>query len=541
MAVAAAMVVAAFGAGSTDAVGASIGLPLLGGALPSKIPASGFVGSEPVSGPGAPSFVQTVTPLLSTPAMAGQWQVLPYTAPGLAVHATLMNDGNVLVASGSGNDPQQFAAGTFNVWVWNPAAGTFRLVPGLPTDLFCSGHVLLPNGDVLFVGGTSSYPTDTHGWLGTRTAYAFDPSTGTFTREPDMAYARWYASSLERGDGRVLAVSGDDDVKGDIVPVAEQYDPATSTWSTLPGQQLLPLYPDLTLLANGQVFYSGAADAAGNLHPPGVWSPDTNAFSSVSALQQPGARDQAASILLPPAQQQRIGVFGGGTDTDGSGASSTNAVDVYNVANPSGVVHTIGLPMAAAKMHVLGVILPNETVFETGGSRQFAQNPVAEAAIYNPAMGTWSQMNPPTVPRTYHSEAILLPTGQVATLGSNPNGYAPETRIEVFSPPYMFSGQRPNITSSPSGAAYGDTIQVNVGLAAGATLRKLVLIHPASVTHSDDPNQRLVELSFTGAAGMYAASVPTNPNLTPPGWYMLFALDSSGRPSAARWIRIGGA
>src|SRR5262249_50244131 len=155
----------------------------------------------PQQGSGAPTPAVVVPAPIPTPPMAGLWQVLPYTAPGLSVHATLMNDGRVLIVEGSGNNPAQFAAGTFNIWVWDPGSGSFTLVPQLPYDLFCSGHALLPDGKVLFIGGTSAYQTSTRGFLGTRTAYEFDPATGAFTREPDMANARWYPSAVNQGDG----------------------------------------------------------------------------------------------------------------------------------------------------------------------------------------------------------------------------------------------------------------------------------------------------------------------------------------------------
>ena len=487
---------------------------------------------------GAPGFSVTVRPLLTSSNIAGSWQVLPYRAPGLSVHATLMNNGKVLIVEGSGNDPNQFNAGTFNIWVWDPGAGTFTLVPQLPFDLFCGGHALLANGKVLFIGGTSAYPTSAVPFhLGTKVSYEFDPSTGTFTQEPNMQYARWYPTALEQGDGSVLAVSGSNDTTGATVPYTELFNPFSGSWSTLAGQQWFPLYPNLTLLANGQVFYSGSASGGSASHQPGVWSPVGNGFTGAPSLQNPTRRDQAASILLPPAQAQKIAVFGGG-NADDSSASAVNSTDVFNLANPSAPTHANGISLATAKMHVLGVILPDETVFETAGSQRFAAYAVAESAIYRPSNGLWSQMNPPTVPRSYHAEAILLPSGQVATLGSNPLGFAPETRIEVFSPPYLFKGQRPVINYGPSQATYGGSYGLNVTLAPSATLSHVVIIHPASVTHSDDPNQRLVELPFTGTNGNFVVTVPSNPNLTPPGWYMLFADDNQGRPSVASWVHI---
>jgi len=35
-------------------------------------------------------------------------------------------------------------------------------------------------------------------------------------------------------------------------------------------------------------------------------------------------------------------------------------------------------------------------------------------------------------------------------------------------------------------------------------------------------------------------NVTSNPNLAPPGWYMLFAVDAGGVPSVAKWVHLGG-
>ncbi len=66
------------------------------------------------------------------------------------------------------------------------------------------------------------------------------------------------------------------------------------------------------------------------------------------------------------------------------------------------------------------------------------------------------------------------------------------------------------------------------------------LIKPAAVTHSSDPNQRLLDLPLTdNGAGSYSVAVTANPNLAPPGWYMLFTQNAVG-PSSAQWIHLGG-
>jgi hypothetical protein len=51
-------------------------------------------------------------------------------------------------------------------------------------------------------------------------------------------------------------------------------------------------------------------------------------------------------------------------------------------------------------------------------------------------------------------------------------------------------------------------------------------------------NQRLNYLSFTANGSTLTVTVPANPNLSPPGHYMLFVVDANGVPSIAKIIRI---
>jgi hypothetical protein len=74
--------------------------------------------------------------------------------------------------------------------------------------------------------------------------------------------------------------------------------------------------------------------------------------------------------------------------------------------------------------------------------------------------------------------------------------------------------------------------------ATGTTLASAWLMRPASTTHSVDPNQRAVRLTASRVTGGLKVTTPSK-YLTPPGYYMLFVNDSLGRPSVARWVRIG--
>lgn len=63
-------------------------------------------------------------------------------------------------------------------------------------------------------------------------------------------------------------------------------------------------------------------------------------------------------------------------------------------------------------------------------------------------------------------------------------------------------------------------------------------MRPGSATHSNDPDQRLVDLPFTQTGADVTASLDANPNLTPPGWYMLYGVDAIGTPSVATWVHV---
>ncbi|WP_432979233.1 galactose oxidase-like domain-containing protein [Dactylosporangium sp. CA-233914] len=88
----------------------------------------------------------------------GYWQVveLPKSQRVNAIHAALLPSGRILLIAGSGNNREQFEAGTFKTLVFDPVSGHTTLVP-TPTDLFCAGHAFLPDGNLLVAGGTLRY------------------------------------------------------------------------------------------------------------------------------------------------------------------------------------------------------------------------------------------------------------------------------------------------------------------------------------------------------------------------------------------------
>ena len=71
-----------------------------------------------------------------------------------------------------------------------------------------------------------------------------------------------------------------------------------------------------------------------------------------------------------------------------------------------------------------------------------------------------------------------------------------------------------------------------------ADIASVVLVRPGTPTHAFDMDQRLVGLSFTAGSGELSVTAPSNGNIAPPGYYMLFVLNSAGVPSVARFVRL---
>ena len=181
--------------------------------------------------------------------------------------------------------------------------------------------------------------------------------------------------------------------------------------------------------------------------------------------------------------------------------------------------------------------MPDRTVFVGGGGSSPESGPVLEAEIYDPQTGAWSAAATATVPRFYHSVALLLPDGRVATAGSNPNRGDDELRIEIFHPPYLFHGQRPFIEDAPTEISYDGNYELRTPNA--DRLQWVQLIRPMATTHSCDTEQRIVDLAFTVLGPCTVQiSIPSEPDLAPPGWWMLNVVDTERRPSQSRWMHL---
>ncbi|MFF4274940.1 galactose oxidase-like domain-containing protein [Streptomyces sp. NPDC001536] len=389
---------------------------------------------------------------------------------------------------------------------------------------------------------------DKQDFQGIRAAYEFDPVAEKYIPVDPMDKARWYPTLVGLDDGRVLAVSGLDDV-GMIDPGDNEiYDPKTKKWSPGP-KRYFPTYPALFLTKGGKLFYPasnagyGPADKG---REPGLWDLKTNTFEKVPGLRDADETETSASVLLPPAQDQKVMILGGGGVGESKKSTPRTAVVDLKKDNP---VFEDGPDLPQGTRYLNSVIMPDDTVFTANGAEDYrgrSASNILKAQFYDPKDNAFHAAASPTVGRNYHSEALLLPDGRVASFGSDPLyddqqntklGHF-EQRMEIFTPPALHSGgdDRPVLKDGPKELAANHRATFRTDDADRIT--KARLMRPSAVTHTTDVEQRSIELGITKTANAVTFDVPKDPALVPPGWYMLFVTDADGTPSEAKWIHV---
>jgi galactose oxidase len=222
------------------------------------------------------------------------------------------------------------------------------------------------------------------------------------------------------------------------------------------------------------------------------------------------------------------------------GGHTTNTAETTDLLQASPVWKWTG-SMAYHRRHHNAVILPTGEVLVVGGVSGTAFNDLSTAVhpaeIWNPTSGVWSTLASNSVARGYHTTAILLPDARVLLAGSGDGASAPSERnAEIFSPPYLFNGPRPTITSRPSRLAYGNTYRI--GTPDAASIGQVTLIRLGSATHAFDMNQRFQRLPFTADTTGLTIPAPTSRSRTPPGHYLLFIVNATGVPSVGKIVQV---
>ena len=430
--------------------------------------------------------------------------------------------------------------------LWDPAIGSPMTAQMIDVDtmLFCSGHAFMADGRLMVSGG---HKQDDKGIDVTN---IFDPATQSFASGvPKMAFGRWYPTVTELGDRRMLTMAGRDSA-GNVVTTPEIWE--SNQWVQLPGAGTLeiPYYPrNFVDPKNGLIFMAGERIVSRWFDVNGSAAGGRGKWTTGPGHLWPFNRDYGTAAMYEPGKILYAG--GGGNsgwqspDAKASAPTATAEKIDLNAATPS---WTPAGSMALPRRHLNSTILPDGTVLITGGTTGggFVDINPADAAktaeLWDPKNPTqWTTLAANSIMRVYHSVSLLLPDGTVLH-GASGNALAGTSIVpdqhnhEIFSPPYLFKGVRPTITSAPASVSYGQSFSVTTPNAAQITDVRWIRI--GSVTHAFDAGQRANTLVFSRTATGVDVTVPASPNLAPPGHYLLFILNRNGVPSVGKIVHI---
>jgi hypothetical protein len=261
---------------------------------------------------------------------------------------------------------------------------------------------------------------------------------------------------------------------------------------------------------------------------------------------------QGTCLLLPllpttsPPYRARIMIIGGaGSDNPVINTPATEKVEIidFGELNPR---WKFTQSMNNQRVIPDAVILPNAKILVVNGSSKgksdTAIDPVLDAELFIPELGIWERMSPMTTPRLYHAAAILLSDGRVLASGTDGEWNKPpynkdQRNIEIFDPPYLFHGQRPEIVTVPSKLTYNTLFDIETPTP--DDIAYVALIRPSSVTHSLNTDQRYVGLEIVSSSySKLRVKSPPDGNIAPPGYYMLFVLDQKEIPSIAKFVHL---
>ncbi|KAI8834648.1 hypothetical protein BJ741DRAFT_609609 [Chytriomyces cf. hyalinus JEL632] len=576
----------------------------------------------------------TVAVAVQAAPASGTWSTLDGSTGSLCIHSILLPDNQLMCIERPHTKPYEWINKNTNgvtatVIKMDTEKGQISFKPApIKYNAFCAGHSQGADGIIHVIGGDHSasstlmdasknWPmqnkTDAGTFLfdGVSKIRTFDPKTNTWDESKDMTSGRWYPTVVTMGDGALFIASGSL-TNLDFQKLANTNNP---TYEFYPQRyqpairsQILDwafphsLYPVAFQLPQGKLFMmvSNRTMMIDPSKDPGPAGQENNydEVASVPAMNhQPWIYPHTPTSFLLPLREsdnwKATVVICGGTLNTTKDASP----DCISITPEVPNAKWVPLPnMPNGRLMPDATILPDGTILLTNGAGwgqaggnagdcEFASAPVFPTDLYDPSTNSWTTVGTSTIPRLYHSGALLLQDGSVITTGSEMQNYldfwgTPEAkgvgiemvdpkrgvkqncyptvtdevplgagctdpyeyRVELFKPAYLNGAARPAISAAGlegSKWTYGSTVGVQLS-ASGAAAASISLMRYTTTTHSTNTDQRMIVPSLLfGNASYVVFKIPPNGNIAPPGNYHLFIMSKDGIPSAAVRVLLG--
>ncbi|KAK3349690.1 copper radical oxidase [Lasiosphaeria hispida] len=556
---------------------------------------------------GAYSLLALLGSVLATQELAGKFKIIGDSGVGamLTVQAT---PNTVFIIDKTQKNELQVGGHSAWATAYDLQTNTIRAMD-IGTNTFCAAGIILGNGTILHAGGdlASQYPMDgINGSIdGRRRLRLLDPCDDgkcewTDRADLEMNSPRWYPTLEVLEDGSSIILGGS--LKGAYVNPADnptyEYFPsrgADRNMSFLARTYPLNLYPLVWLLPDSRLFVQADYKAINFDHVNNIEQdlPDMpHSFRVYPA--------SAANWLTPLTAENNythtVNFCGGVSLTKDELVGSVDgppALDVLQVAADTSCTSLNPLdakpvwadfePLPEGRIMGSAIILPDLTILVLNGAHygtagygeidsaswmtagaSYAESPTLTPIIYDPKRPKgehWSSdgLSPSTIPRMYHSTAILLSDGSVFVSGSNPNSdvvpledtrYGTEYRVEKFYPPYFKASRRPRPTGLPDSLSYGGdpfTIELSnddlFGDAKNIETIMVTYVRPGSSTHAINFAQRAIKLQWShktldnGGVRLSVQQLPS-PTIFAPGPALLHVV-VAGIPSEGKFVMAG--
>ncbi|KAL7597532.1 hypothetical protein Lser_V15G21758 [Lactuca serriola] len=440
------------------------------------------------------------------------------------------------------------------------------------TDTWCSSGALMPDGSLMQSGGFND------GERVVRVFKGFCNKCDWVEMPNGLIQRRWYATNHILPDGRMIVIGGREQFNYEFFPktakTQKTYDLPflLQTHDAKIENNLYPfvfLNPDGHLFVfanNGAILFDYSRNQVLKKYPEIPGGDPRNYPSSGSAVLLPlslvnGKVDSVEILVCGGAPKgafvnAKKGIFNEALDTCGR----------IKISDPDPKWSMEKMPMSRVMGDML--LLPNRNVLIiNGGSKGtagwgYGRNPVLNPVIYrhdNPINSRFEVQNPSTIPRMYHSTAILLRDTRILVCGSNAQEFytftnvlfPTELSLEAFSPSYLnpnLHGTRPKIISpaTQTRIRYNERIIIRfiVENKVDPNSISVTLVAPSFNTHSFSMNQRLMVLdggNTVNAVGKSTyevnAMAPPSGNIAPAGFYMLFVVHQEV-PSDGIWVSM---
>ncbi|KAI4377098.1 hypothetical protein MLD38_014784 [Melastoma candidum] len=526
---------------------------------------------------------------------AGNWELVSRSSGVSAMHMQLMPNNKALIFDSTAFGPSQIKLDPRKACVkrkfqkkWIDDCTAHAVVYDIEnaalrplfinTDPWCSSGGLGPDGTLVSTGGWDKgaqsvrflKPCDSCDWQDT-------PSV--------LGAARWYATQIMLPDGNFVVVGGRRSYSYEYVPVSGKVNKQAIPFKFLDETTDLDennLYPFVYLLPDGTLFVFANSRSV-------ILDLKTNKVVKEFPRLKGGSRNYPASgmsALLPlkmPVDGGENGIRAEVIVCGGNKAKAYRMVDKNSTFLPALmdcgriVVTEQNAEWQRESMpsrRVMGdlLILPTGDLLILNGAKKgtsawnFAEDPNFIPALYSPdkPVGTrFRELTASTIPRMYHSSAIVLPDGKILVGGSNTNSgyffkaggavkYPTELRMQKFSPPYLdpaLAQYRPHLMDISGNKKLTYRNYFNIKFTVGAVKTtvdkldvKVTLYTPPFTTHGYSMNQRLLVLAISqvnkeGLMHNLQVKTPAAPEIAPPGYYLAFVV-YKGVPSVGAWVHL---